>query len=87
MLAKVLGCQSEGLDVEARGPLGMFARLKPGTDAQMGELKQADGFWDDRLGVSLDCDNPRFSGAASPNAWAIPRRVRCGCFVWPRPND
>lgn len=73
MLAKVLGGQSEGLAVEACGPLGMFARPKLSKNAQMAELKQADGFWDDRLGVSLDCDDPQFAGRSVTKRFGYPK--------------
>jgi hypothetical protein len=51
----------------------MFARPKLGTDAQMAELKQADSYWDDRLGVSLDCNDSRFAGRSVTKRFGYPK--------------
>lgn len=72
MLAKVVGGSPDGLDVEARGHLGMFARPKLGSDTQMAELKQTDSFWDDRLGVTLDYNDPRFAGRSTTKRFGYP---------------
>ncbi len=62
MMRKYTGSDPRDFAPEARGLMGMFSRLKLGNDAEMIALKSSDPFWDDRLGVTLHCGDPRFIG-------------------------
>lgn len=73
MLTKAIGGAPDGLDIAARGALGMVARPKLGTDADMAALKQEDAFWDDRLGVTLDHNDARFAGRSATKRFGYPK--------------
>lgn len=72
MLEKVIGGPSNQIAAEARGSLGMFARPKLGTDAEMIALKQQGPFYDDRLGVTLDSNDTRFMGRSTTKRIGYP---------------
>ena len=80
MVEKTIGHASGDLAVEARGPLGMFARPKLGSDPEMVTLKSADGFFDDRLGVSLRANDPRFSGRSVVRRFGYPAKGALRAF-------
>ena len=62
MVRKVSGGDPSTLSADARDSLGMFSRPKLGDDERMLALKASDPFWDARLGVTLGCGDPRFTG-------------------------
>jgi protoporphyrinogen oxidase len=63
----------EGLSAAAMANLGMFARVKLGSDAQMEELKLASPYMDDRLGVTLATRIQAFKGFGINNAFGYPK--------------
>lgn len=74
LASKVIGGTPDDLAVEARGALGMLTRPKIGSDAEMIALKANDPFWDARLGVTLDCGDPRFMGRSVSKRFGYPKR-------------
>ena len=72
MVKKYTGSPAADLSIDARGLMGMFTRTRLGDDAAMIALKEADPFWDDRLSVSLACNDPRFIGKNVNKRFAFP---------------
>lgn len=74
MAAKFTGIGDiSAVSVDAARTLSNFNRPRLGTDGDMAQLKRAAGFWDERLGVSLSCDDPAFVGASRPDSFGYPR--------------
>lgn len=71
-LEKVIATPANDIAVEARGALGMLARPKIGTDAEMIALKESDSFYDARLGVTLESGDPRFAGRSVRKRFGYP---------------
>lgn len=72
MVQKYTGSPVDDISVDARGLLGMFTRTRLGSDAEMIALKEADQFWDDRLSVTLACNDARFLGKNVNKRFAFP---------------
>jgi hypothetical protein len=72
MAEKVVGHGTTDLATEAMDALGMFARPKLGSDAEMIALKSDDSFYDDRLGVTLTANDPRFQGRSAVRRFGYP---------------
>jgi len=70
---KVIGAPLDGLAADAFSSLGMLSRPKLGTDEEMIALKQADPFFDARLGVTLNCTDPRFVGRNTQRRIGYPK--------------
>jgi glycine/D-amino acid oxidase-like deaminating enzyme len=77
---KIVGGPVDGLASESAAALGMLTRAKLGTDAEMIALKERGVFWDDRLGVSLTANDPRFSGRSVVRRFGYPASGAMGGF-------
>lgn len=73
MIAKYTGSNPLDFDIEARGLMGMFSRPKLGSDNEMLVFKKTNKFWDDRLGVTIDCGDERFLGKNSNKRFCYPK--------------
>ncbi len=73
MVRKVSGSDPALLSVDARDALDMFSRPKLGDDDRMVELKASGDFWNARVGVTLDCGDPRFTGVDVRGRIGYPR--------------
>ncbi|WP_226781957.1 protoporphyrinogen/coproporphyrinogen oxidase [Oceaniglobus trochenteri] len=74
MMSKYIGSDPESFSHDAKGLLGMFSRVRLGSDDRMIALKSSDAFWDDRLGVSLGCGDARYIGRNVNKRYAFPAR-------------
>lgn len=72
MMRKFTGSKPDEFSIDARESMRMFSRPKLGSDAQMAALKSSDLFWNQRLGVSLQCSNPEFIEKNVRNRFAYP---------------
>lgn len=74
MLGKVAGTTAPGaISADAARSLGMFNRPRLGSDAEILALKRKARFWDDRLGVTLQCGDTAFVPAKSKGGFGYPR--------------
>lgn len=74
MVQKYTGSDPAQVSADARGLLGMFTRVRLGSDDEMIALKEASAFWDDRLAVTLACKDPRFIGKNANKRFAFPAK-------------
>ncbi|NRA99092.1 MAG: NAD(P)-binding protein [Rhodobacteraceae bacterium] len=74
MVKKYTGADPAEISADAAGLLGMFSRVRLGTDDDMLALKRTSSFWDDRLGVSLYCGDADFIGLNANKIFAFPAR-------------
>jgi len=72
-IRKYTGSDPEDFSVDAIGSMGMFQRVKLGTDSEMIKLKEQEAFWDDRLGVTLASGDVRYLGRNVHKRFAYPR--------------
>jgi hypothetical protein len=83
LVAKVVGGPIDALDRDAAASLGMFNRIKLGSDEAMVALKSGSSKMDARLAVSLDCRDPRFHGKSSVLRFGYPDKgaLRALCLA------
>lgn len=83
MIKKYTDSSPDEFALESQKFMGMFSRVRLGTDGEMIALKEASEFWNERLGVSLHCDDKRFIGLNSNKKFGYPRSggliTLCNC--------
>lgn len=73
MIEKTIGCSVAELDKSATNNLGMFSRVKLGTDKSMVTLKSKSQRMDDVLAVTLSSRANQFLGKSVTLKWAYPK--------------
>lgn len=79
-IKKYTGSHPAEFSVESSGSLGMFSRVKLGSDSEMIKMKEKDPFWDDRLGVSLQSLDKRFMGRNINKRFCYPAKMGLNGF-------
>lgn len=81
MVEKVIGGSADELDKSAADSLGMFSRVKLGTDEDMVKLKSNSPRMDNVLAVTLTSGASQFLGKSATRKWGYPshRALRAFC--------
>lgn len=80
MVEKVIGGTADELDKSAADSLGMFSRVKLGTDEAMVKLKSSSQRMDDILAVTLSSGASQFLGKSATLKWGYPAHAALRAF-------
>lgn len=80
MVEKVIGGSADELDKSAADSLGMFSRVKLGTDEAMVNLKSSSQRMDDILAVTLSSGASQFLGKSTTLKWGYPKQGALRAF-------
>jgi hypothetical protein len=85
MIKKYTDSSPDEFAIESQKFMGMFSRVRLGSDGEMIALKEASEFWNERLGVTLNCGDKRFIGLNSNKKFGYPRSgglmTLCNCAM------
>jgi hypothetical protein len=80
MVGKMTGGHTDAISAEGKSALAIFLRPKLGEDSIMSGLKASSSFLDDRIGVTSNSEDPRFTGQEWMTRFGYPAQGGLGGF-------